>query len=235
MLIVNDKRLSREAKEKLAAYGELLELETRGITYPAISGHPDIFFGQLPGRLVVAPILPEHYIQTLNGYDIDYILGELPVGQSYPETARYNAVATGDYFIHNLNHTDPGLLRAASGLQPIQVGQGYTRCNLLPLKGGHFITCDPGIYKALQGRSPSPKGRSPCVINVDPSGILLEGFPHGFFGGCCGVMEDEVFINGSLDQFTEGEKVRKFLTGLGYKIIELSDGPLVDVGSILFV
>jgi hypothetical protein len=73
------------------------------------------------------------------------------------------------------------------------------------------------------------------ILYVAPAGIKLEGFPHGFFGGCCGVWEDKVFLNGSLLHYPEGEKVRQYLKDLGYGIVELSDGPLLDVGSILFV
>jgi hypothetical protein len=235
MLILTDKKISRQAKNKLSNYGDLLELETEGITYPAISGHPDIFFCQMPGRLVVAPNLPEQYIQTLNARGIDYIRGALPVGHKYPASARYNAVATDAFFIHNLSHSDPALFRSAVGLKPIHVGQGYTRCNLVPLKDGHFITSDRGIYRIFQGWSPSGEGLHPCSLFINPHKINLEGFPHGFFGGCCGVWENKVFINGSLEHFSDGAKVRDYLGSLNYEIIELDEGPLSDVGSILFV
>ena len=113
-------------------------------------------------------------------------------------------------------------------LPPIQVDQGYCRCNLLPLKDNHFITSDGGIFKVL-------KRCHLDVLQVTPEGILLEGFSHGFFGGCCGIFEDKVFVNGSLDHFQDGEMVRNYLNKLGYKIVELIDGPLMDCGSIFFV
>lgn len=208
--------------------GDLLQLETGGITYPAISGHPDIFFCQAPGHLIVAPNLPEPYFRQLESYSMRYIVGELPVGAEYPASARYNTVATDRLLIHNFRHTDFMITRTFDDLHPVHVDQGYCRCNLLPLKEGHFITSDKGIYKVL-------KGLHPDGVLVSPENILLPGFPHGFFGGCCGIWEDRVFINGSLDHFPEGEKVRQYLEDLGYGIVELNNGPLVDVGSILFV
>jgi len=75
----------------------------------------------------------------------------------------------------------------------------------------------------------------PEVLYVSPESILLEGFPHGFFGGCCGVWEDKVFVNGSLSLHPDGEKIREFLVSLGYEIVELNEGPLTDVGSIFFI
>ena len=86
MLIIIDDKMSPKAKEKLASYGELMELKTEGITYPAISGHPDIFFCHAPGKLIVAPNLPKHYFNRLRDLKIDHITGELPVGAEYPHS-----------------------------------------------------------------------------------------------------------------------------------------------------
>jgi hypothetical protein len=235
MLIIVNNRISQEAKDKLGLFGELLELKTEGITYNAISGHPDIFMCQSVDKLIVAPNLPEEYLSKLKNSSASIIIGELPVGKEYPATSRYNAVATPKYLIHNFRHTDFTITRTYEDLHPIHVDQGYCRCNLLPLRDDHFITSDAGILKVLQGLHPGSEGLHPHLIYVSPDDILLEGFPHGFFGGCCGVWEDKVFINGSLDHFSDGEKVRKYLDSLHYEIIELNDGPLEDIGSILFV
>ena len=106
------------------------------------------------------------------------------------------------------------ITRTLQDLTPVHVDQGYCRCNLLPLKDDCFITSDEGIYKVSRdsiSETPSRRSISEIHLNVSPQDILLEGFPHGFFGGCCGVWEDKVFINGSLEFLQEGEKVREFL------------------------
>ena len=234
MLIIIDRKISAEAKKTLAAYGDLLELATEGITYAAISGHPDIFFCQSPDKLIVAPNLPKHYFDQLNSQRIDYITGEFPVGAEYPSSARYNAVATSNYLIHNFRHTDFMITRTLEELNPIHVDQGYCRCNLLPLKEDHFITSDAGIFKVLKGLHPDSQGLHPNILFVSPDDFILEGFPHGFFGGCCGVLEDKVFVNGSLSFFPEGKKVRNYLGNLDYEIFELNGGQLEDCGSIMF-
>ena len=228
MLIIIDYRIPEDAKKTLASFGELLELNTEGITYRAISGHPDIFFCKSPDKLIVAPNLPEHYVEKLTKRSILYIKGELPVGSDYPASSRYNAVATEKYLIHNFRHTDFTITRAFEDLTPVHVDQGYCRCNLLSLRDGHFITSDEGIYKIL-------KWHQLDSLFVAPEEILLEGIAHGFFGGCCGVWEDKVFIIGKLVHFPEGEKVRHYLEKLEYEVVELSDGQLVDGGGILFV
>ncbi len=228
MLIIIDKRIPREAKQKLAFFGELAEFETSGITYEAISGHPDIFMCELEGQLVVAPNIPESFPEQLRKHGAGVIMGESPVGAKYPESVHYNAVVTEKYMIHNFRHTDSSLTNRTDNLDLIHVDQGYCRCNLLPLKNDHFITSDAGIQKVLTRFHID-------VLYVDPRDILLPGKKHGFFGGACGVFNDHVFTLGSLDHFNDGGKVSEYLSGLGYQIIELYDGPLFDGGSIFFL
>ncbi len=244
MLIIIDKRIPEEAKQTLAGYGELLEFATHGITYDAISGHPDIFFCQTPGGLIVAPNTPAEFLLQLKFRNIPYTPGEKPVGSKYPGTARYNAVVTDNYLIHNTSVTDPSILNSTLTFipshsflrpspysilrSPYSIRQAYTRCNLIALGDDHFITSDRGIEKALISNNLE-------VLYVSPRDIILPGFPNGFFGGCCGVWEDRLFITGSLNYYSEGEKVRQFSRRAGFRVIELYDGSLLDGGGILFI
>ncbi len=228
MLIIVNELLKPQIIEKLSALGEVVCFSTSNIMYEAVSGHPDLFFCPTEKQLIVAPNVPLEYLAMLEKHALNYSLGRNPVGAKYPETARYNAVCTETFFIHNLNVSDPELLRNNSGQERIHVSQGYTRCNLLALKKDAFVTSDRGIYKTLQARGLD-------VLFVSPWGIVLPGFGYGFFGGCCGVMGDQLFITGGLSRFPEGEKVQTFVSDLGYEIVELSQEPLFDAGSILFL
>lgn len=215
------------AKEKLAVFGGLLELETSGITYPAISGHPDIFFCQTPAGLMVAPNLPEEYFSLLDRHMIKYRKGETAVGKAYPKTAPYNAVVTSKYIIHNLKLTDPQLLKACEGLTAIHVNQGYTRCSLLALSENQFITSDTGIRNTLLGQGFS------CHF-FPPEEIKLEGFSNGFLGGACGIWDQKLFVCGSLRHHSTGNAFREIIESESYETIELMDTPLQDHGSMLF-
>ncbi|MCF6169680.1 MAG: hypothetical protein L3J31_05610 [Bacteroidales bacterium] len=226
MLIIADERIPRQAKENLAHFGELLLFNTSGITYPAISGHPDIFFCCTPAGLVVAPNSPETVRRRLQELKIDFLKGDFPVGKKYPGTARFNAIVTENLLIHNLQHSDPAIFRACSSLQAVHVSQAYTRCNLIALGNHRFITSDNGIAKVLVENGFE-------VLYINPAGILLPGFAHGFIGGCCGIWEKQLIFTGNLSHFPEGDKIREFAGN--YKIIELYDGPLVDGGSLVFV
>jgi hypothetical protein len=227
-LIIADSRMPDQAKHRLSELGKVMWFETSGITYPAISGHPDIFFAQVENSLVVAPNLPESYIRILENENIPFLKGKSPVGKAYPETAYYNALADNQFIIHNPKLTDPVLDRLACELTKVNVRQGYCRCNCLSLNGEAYISSDESITKALQSL-----GKKVC--NVQPESILLPGFPFGFIGGTAGVIESTVVVNGNLSTFNEGEKMKKFILNADFQIVELHDGPLTDVGGIIFL
>lgn len=226
MQIITNNILPPSAISKLKNYGEVVLLETKGIVYGAISKHPDIFFCPLGEELITAPNLPEDYKIVLRKKKISFTEGNKTLDNKYPLTALFNAVATEKFLIGNTKVMDKTILEKAENRKIIHVYQSYTRCNLLPLSDEKFITSDKGIEKEL-------KRNNLEVLFVNPEGIVLDGFKNGFFGGCCGVLENKVFIAGSLNHFPEGEKVREFLRDM--EIIELYDGPLLDVGSILMV
>ncbi len=228
MLIIGDNRIPGKAQTALNKTGLFIPFLTQNITYPAIAGHPDIFFFKIDKTLIVAPNTPGVYKQRLKEAGVSIIEGKSPIGKKYPATARYNAVITPNLLIHNLKITDPVVLQLSKGKKQIHVNQGYTRCNLLPLPDESFITSDEGIYRIL-------KNSGFDVLYVHPHGIILPGFDNGFIGGCAGVFDNMIYFTGSLKYFPEGDKIKVFLKEKNLQIIELYDGPLFDGGSLLFI
>ncbi len=227
MTFIIDKKLPLQAKDKLAAYGDILELETSGITYDAISGHPDIFSCPTPEGLVAAPKLPANVIRKLQSSGVKTIPGTAIPGKKYPQSAIYNALATEKYLIHNIKNTDDSITKACNSLEVIHVNQAYTRCNLVAM-GNVFITSDAGIYKTLLQRGLD-------VHLFSSEDVLLQGFPHGFLGGACGVWGDKLFLCGSLKYFSEGERLGHLIKKSAYQLIELYEGPPVDGGGIIAI
>lgn len=227
-MIIADARIPVQAKERLNKIDELIDFKTEGITYDAISGHPDIFFCQVDNQLIVAPNVPEEYIQRLQIKGIRFQFGQQEVGHRYPASAFYNAVSTEFDLIHRVDMTEPAILQNSSGKHKIPVKQGYTRCNLLPLGKNCFLTSDKGIQVALE-----KAGKTSLYVNSKD--IRLPGFSHGFLGGACGIRKNKVFIIGSLKYLADGEAVRLFIGDSGLDIVELYDGPLFDGGSLLFL
>ncbi len=206
----------------------MIELKTNGITYDAISGHPDVFICQIDDQIIVAPNLPSEYKSALSAAGIVFSEGKYPLGSKYPQTAKYNVVSIDDYLIHNFNYTDELILNFSKQKKQIQVEQAYTRCSLIALGQNRFITSDKGIEKQL-------KKYNLDVYYVNPEGIELPGFKNGFIGGCVGLQYDQLFLAGSLKHYPAGELLQKKLSDWNIKLIELYDGPLFDGGGILFL
>ncbi len=228
MLIIVDKKISFQAQKKLSEYGELLLLETNNIVYPAISGHADIFFCNADNEVIIAPNLPKSYFEILYNHNISFLIGSSDLQTEYPFTAYYNAVVTKDFIIHNKSISDVSILQMFPKKEYLQVKQGYTRCNLIYLGNNTYITSDIGINKVLANKS------FECLY-INPQQIILEGYGNGFFGGCCGLLGNKLFINGSIKYLRESSRIKKLAEQFGIEIIELSNSNLIDIGSILFI
>lgn len=226
MLIFADIRIPTDALKTLEKFGEVVKFETKGITYDAISGHPDVFLCQTPNNLIVAPNIPKKYVNILNKINIQFTFGNYSVGEKYPESAHYNALVTENYILHNADYTDKKILELCVNKVFINVNQAYTRCNTIYV-GDCYITSDRPIYNVLR------KTEAP-VTYVNPESVLLSGFKNGFFGGCCGVYENKLFVCGSLNNIANDQK-DKILGLTNIEIIELYSGQLYDAGGILFL
>jgi hypothetical protein len=225
MLIFIDRKAPEKAKINLRKMGEVIDFETSGICYEAISGHPDIFFFQHPEGLIIAPNTPEKYKSILNQNGIAYNEGELSVGTEYPQTAHYNALFTKYGILHNNHLSDP----AIKGLYaiPLHCKQGYVRCTTIQI-ADMFVTSDQGIGKLLRKHFLE-------VHYIDPQKIILQGFRNGFIGGCCGVWEKSLYLCGSFRSISNNSNLINLIHQKGYNIVDLYDGPMIDVGGIFFI
>ena len=174
---------------------------------PAISCHPDILYCHLADGKV------------FHG-DSDRL------GPEYPADVLYNACSTGKYFIHNLKHTEPELLTAADelGLSRINVPQGYTRCNVLPVDEDSVITSDRGVAAACTRLD---------VLLIRPGHISLPGYNTGFIGGTGGRIGDTIVFNGDLSAHPDFEIIKEFIESRGLQCVWTKDMPLTDIGSII--
>lgn len=228
MMIIASERIPAEALSRLHKIGEILLIPPMKHVYPAISSHPDIFICQTPKGLVVDPVLSGSITDKLLSVKTPVINGRRSAGASYPQTAIYNAVATEDVLMHNLQHTDPAILELYHQNQRLMVQQGYCRCNTVALPNGGFLVSDRGIEKSLLAAGKQ-------VLFVHPGKILLKGFQHGFFGGACGIYKNTVYICGSLAYLDNGDNLAEFAAGFGFNFQELYQGPVIDIGSLFFV
>ena len=224
MLIIIDKRIPKEAKEKLSSIGEIFELETNGIVYSAISGHPDIFIFKFENNLIIAPECPKKLIEKLIELRINFKIGDKKLGIKHPETTPYNVSYNDGLFIGDRNLCDKNILKLSEGRKWIQTKQAYARCNNIILNNNSVISNDKSISTNIDKS-----------LIVNPKEILLKGFEYGFIGGCMGIYNNNIYILGSLIYHSQGEAIRSFCESNSYSIIELYDGNLFDGGGIFFI
>lgn len=227
-MVIADSRMPEKAKKQLARIAQPLWLEPNKKVYPSISAHPDIFFCQHPKMLIAAPEISEIKKKELDSAKINWISGDKNPGTKYPETAVYNAVALSKLLIHNIKHTDRKIIEQYNPNEYLTVNQGYTRCNLISLDEQHFICSDKSISQQLKSINKS-------VLYIEPNQIKLTGHKHGFFGGSCGICQQQLILCGNPEYLKEYESLLRFTYNAGYQIVSLSNEVLTDVGSMLFI
>lgn len=181
------------------------------LVYDEISDHPDIYMCRF------------HDGEILRAEE-----GE--IGFSYPQDIAFNALCLGKYFIHNLEFTNPRLLKRAAekGLETVHVNQGYTKCSVCAVDSNSVITSDPSIISVLKNLPDID------VLEIQGGHVALHGFEYGFIGGASGKIGNEIIFNGNLSLHPDFEKICDFIESKHLRVKYFTEYPLTDIGSIIF-
>jgi len=196
----------------------------------AMQKHADLGIAIISEKKAVCP--PEsytYYKNALSPYGFEIIEGKNSVGRHYPEDSAYNVCVVGNKCFLNKNVCDERLyeILMSEGYEIIHINQGYAKCSICPIDENTIITADPSIAKEAQKRGFE-------VLHISNDGIVLEGFPSGFFGGCTGMGgKNKLLVNGDIDTLPSGKEIRSFLRRKGIEIIQLKEGKITDIGSVL--
>ena len=210
------KKAYAEIKLKLAEAGHCLAYTgpCESVSEPLYE-HPDIFMCKL-GTLPISPVFHGR-------------AGDL--GTEYPADVLYNSVVTERFMICNTNTVSSDILERAEALYPdiriINVKQGYTKCNVIPVDDSHFITEDRGIYKKVSSASGAE-----CLL-ISPGHVMLPGYKNGFIGGCSGRIANDIWFNGDITEHPDSKEIAGFIKKCGLDIKYISGRPLMDIGSII--
>lgn len=231
-LAVVDGRICNEAEGELNMLGvKLLKLQPHRSLYAAVCGHPDMLLHHIGGKTIVyAPGTDSMLISTLTTYGFRLLKGASVLSSAYPADIAYNVARVGNRYFHNLKYTDPviGKQLEKLGVEPVHVEQGYTKCSVFPVDENSIITSDAGIAKAA-----GKKGLDVLLVEGERS-IRLPGLNYGFIGGAGGMLGKSVCcFNGNIEKLTCYEAVLSFLSRKKFDFKSLSNGSVIDAGSIL--
>lgn len=196
----------------------------------AVSTHPDMQLCSVgEGRFICEPTTYEYYKKQLEIYGVNVTSGGTLIGSNYPEDVAYNVVITGGFLMHNTRHTDTILLEIVqkSNLCIFDTKQGYTMCATCIIGENAVITDDVGVYKVCLNN------KVDCLL-VEKDDILLGDRKDGFFGGCCGMIDNKkLLFCGNVKSHKSYREIRGFADKYSVELISAYDGPLTDVGSII--
>ncbi len=219
------------------SYGSTLKLLKTSILIPELplinektAYHADLAMCVLGENVVCAPSLYEKFKEIKSPDFIDgvnFIKGSSEPCEPYPNDILYNAAVVGKTIFCRIDKTDKILLEIAekNGYHIVNVRQGYARCSTLPVTDSALITSDSGIFSAALK----------CgfdALSVTNDGVLLDGFPNGFIGGCGGLFENKLIFSGDISKHRDYEKIKEFCSEHSVEICFTSE-PLYDFGSIL--
>jgi hypothetical protein len=230
MLIICDYRAPEEAIATLSKQGKVVLFNGKLQQNAPLQGHPDLFMCQTPNGLVLAPNIDIQVLKQIKESAVPFVFGNLPAEDKHSEVARYNAVVTRKVTICNTQTVDRKILEQSAQNRIIDVRQSYCRCSTLALSDDSFITSDaPTHGKLLENNCKS--------ILVSPKTIQLEGYNHGLFGGCGGILPSEklAFFMGSLSALPNYQEIEQAIKDAGLTYVTLTNLPLQDVGGIFFL
>ena len=221
-IAVIDPRMPAKAKLRLKQMGYyVIEVPLHPKLAGPVKGHPDMMLFSFAKKVIYEPHL-EKIAGLLRDNGYVCIKGERIESKKYPKDIIYDACSLGKSIIRYDGKIEKHIENLNAKF--IKVKQGYTKCSIAPVDDKAIITSDKSI-KDIWGKN---------ALLVKSGNIKLPGYDTGFIGGASGVHKDRVFFIGSLKSHPDGLAIRDFIERRGKKTVELYDGPLYDVGSILF-
>jgi hypothetical protein len=239
IIFANEKTIEKMRSLEAFMSHVLFQVPINTSVDPRVSDHTDLSLF-VSGAVYVAPNIYGSFVErleeiqhtcTLHEGASKFLLDKLICGtkslrKEYPHNIAYNAVKLKKHFFHKLEYTESKILESII-CDRIEINQGYTRCSTMVLTEGAVITEDAGLAQTYRNYGYD-------VLVIEKGHVVLPGFNYGFFGGTGGVIEDALVLNGALEYHPDEVAIRAFVHGLGLRIVELHNGPLIDCGSILY-
>ncbi len=235
MIALIDERIDNSSLLALKNMGaELFLMPPAPYLQKGVASHPDMLvfcgFGKLfchekyyvDNKALVDSIL------SLSGLEL--VLSKEEISEKYPHDVKFNAALVGNALICNKKTVSKLILDAANDndYKILDVPQGYTKCSTAIISDNAIITADKPIYSACISSGID-------ALLATPTGVELSGYDCGFIGGATGNFADAVYFCGDVSLHPDGKAINDFCEKHGKKVVCLSDKPLYDYGTIIFI
>ncbi len=199
------------------------------LTLPTpVQDHADMLLCHLGGSRLLLHSLAVKETLALSGLGFEVATIGTPLGATYPFDCALNALRIANKLICG-KHTAPEIIRYCNDneLEVLRCAQGYARCSVCVVNDNAVITADPSISSIClkQGMD---------VLKISPGHIRLPGYPYGFIGGCCGLIDQNTLaFTGAPENHPDGQKIIDFLAKHHVKYISLTEDALTDIGGFI--
>ena len=152
------------------------------------------------------------------------------VKSPYPDDVILNCKAFGRKIICNTNAaaSEIRIFAENNGFELIHCNQGYVGCSTVKLNDYAAITDDESVFNVL-------KSNGTDCIRISKGSVKLSGFDYGFIGGCCGLIDNKLYFNGSIELHRDCQQIKSFLNKHSIDYENLFDYKLTDIGGIISI
>ena len=231
--VITDNRIDEKCEGALKARGfELIKMPPFSVLQEPVSAHPDMLLFIGKGKLVCHKEyfnIAEEQIRKISRIsNSEIVISEEEIGKEYPSDVLFNAAPVGDKLICKRDAVSEKITELYGEENIINVKQGYAKCSVCVVSDGAIITADRAI-----AREAEKKGID--TLLVSSGDVRLDGYDCGFIGGASGTDEKNVYFCGNTDLHPDGDKIKEFCEKHGKTAVSLSDEPLYDYGTLIFI
>ena len=236
-IAITDSRIDAEAERKLTLHGyRVITLPPFSKLSEAVASHPDMLIKKIGNEYISYADYSEEASFVFSdlsllsvGTGARFTLTSDEVGPTYPSDVGLNALEIGGKLFCRVKSASEAMLTSAkkSGLDIVNVNQGYPACTVLKLNEEAAITADVGMAEILRKHGIR-------VTLIEQGYVSLPPYDYGFIGGCAEADGDKLFFFGNPTLHRDGEKIISAAEREGLSVIPLSSLSLRDLGGILF-
>lgn len=196
--------------------------ECKDILKP-VSHHADMLFTYLGNGEFICEKSQLQLSQRLESLGFSCV-SMVELREKYPFDISLNSCIVKSKIICKNSHT-PLFLKKR--FKVLNVSQGYAKCSCVVVDENSVITDDESIHLAL-----SVNGFDSLLVRK--GSVKLSGYDYGFIGGCCGkVSKDTIAFCGDLRTHSDYKQIDAFLRERNVYPYSLTNGNLLDIGSII--
>lgn len=220
-MILVDERIRDVEFEYLQTFNhDVKKIPLSKDVYDEISGHSDVFYANIDGKVYSAP----NALIIENGF----IIGNEKVGKNYPDDVKYNVCQIGKYIIGS-KYADEKIRDKIN----IFVNQGYTKCSIAVTGEKSCITTDKGIYDKIKNDIDTLYIEEKNIKLLDKNKNISK--MNGFIGGASALINNTFILFGDIKNFNDEnqKKILNHLSKHNLKFKDFKNLEVVDYGGIL--